>query len=349
MNRILAHKKVLVVDDQATFRRMVEGILAQDSARVLEADCADEAIRLANAQHIDAFLLDIRLPATSGIELCRSLRRMEDYRTTPVIFVTVMDESCALEEALEAGGDDFIHKPIHPIVLRARLDNLLQRTEYLRQAELMRLSLNHYVSPRTEEMARIYARTGVVPVPKQNEMSVLFTDVRDFTQLSRDLEPNLLFQALSEQLAAQVNLVHAHGGYVDKFSGDGMMAVFDGEDMALRSCLCALDILEFSKDRVETQCAGINQLGMGIHTGHAMIGNLGSSKRLEYTAVGETVNLAARLCGAASRLSIVVSQAVRDALVDEPRVNFSPGRHVTIRGFKDPILVYDLGRGAPSA
>ncbi|MBI2320044.1 MAG: adenylate/guanylate cyclase domain-containing protein [Betaproteobacteria bacterium] len=196
-------------------------------------------------------------------------------------------------------------------------------------------------------MARIYARTGVLPPPRRHEMSVLFTDVRDFTELSQQLEPDELFQALSEHLAAQVGLVYAHGGYVDKFAGDGMMAVFDGEDMTLRSCLCALDILDFSRSRVETQGGKINQLGMGIHTGHAMIGNLGSSEHLDYTLVGGTVNLAARLCGVASRLSIVVSQSVRDALAGDPRVCFSRERRAMMRGFEHPILIYDLSRGIP--
>jgi len=345
MYEILVDKKILVVDDLVTVRRVVNGVLAQDGAQVLEADCAEQAIQIANEDYVDAFLLDIQLPATNGIELCRTIRAMDRYRNTPIIFVTAMDERRTLQQALEAGGDDFIPKPIYPVILRARLSNLFQKTEYLRQIELISLSLHRYVSPRTEEMARIYAKTGVLPPPREHEVCVLFTDVRGFTELSQQLQPDVLFQVLSEHLAAQVSLVYTHGGYVDKFAGDGMMAVFDGEDMALKSCLCALDILEFSRDRIEQQGGKIHQLGMGIHRGRAMIGNLGSSEHLDYTLVGRTVNLAARLCGAADRLSIVVSQTVRDAIAEDPRVQFSRERGAIMRGFEDPVLIYDLTRG----
>ncbi len=345
MSPILVDKKVLVVDDQATIRKIVKGVLVHSSALVLEASCAEQAIRIAREERIHAFLLDIQLQDSNGIELCRALRGMDNYRNTPIMFVTAMDERRTLQQALEAGGDDFIPKPIYPVILRARLSNLFQKTEYLRQIELISLSLHRYVSPRTEEMARIYAKTGVLPPPREHEVCVLFTDVRGFTELSQQLEPDVLFQVLSEHLAAQVSLVYTQGGYVDKFAGDGMMAVFDGEDMALKSCLCALDILEFSRDRIEQQGGKIHQLGMGIHRGHAMIGNLGSSEHLDYTLVGKTVNLAARLCGAADRLSIVVSQTVRDAIAEDPRVQFSRERGVIMRGFEDPVLIYDLTRG----
>jgi len=348
MYRALTDKTILVVDDLATIRRLIYGFLKQNGARVLEADCAEEAIRLATEHSIDGFLLDVNLGSTSGIELCRAIRAMDKYRTAPIIFVTSLDESEALQEALDAGGDDFIHKPIHPAILRARLNSLLQKTAYLRQVELMSLSLHRYVCPRTEQIARVYATTGILPAPKRHEVCVLFTDVRGFTELSQQLDLETLFRALSEHLAAQVSLVYKHGGYVDKFSGDGMMAVFDGEDMALKSCLCALDILDFSNQRLQQEATKIHQLGMGIHKGEAMIGNLGSYEHLDYTLVGKTVNLAARLCGVADRLSIVVSQAVRDAVAGDQRLSFSEGREAIVRGFNRPMPIFDLSRGLSS-
>lgn len=348
MYRILADKTILVVDDLATIRKLVYGFLKQDGARVLEADCAEEALQLASGHAIDGFLLDVNLGGTSGIDLCRTIRSNDKYRSTPIIFVTALDERVALQDALDAGGDDFIHKPIHPAILRARLNSLLQKTAYLRQVELMGLSLHRYVCPRTEQIARAYATTGILPAPERHEVCVLFTDVRGFTELSQELDLEALFRALSEHLAAQVSLVYKYGGYVDKFSGDGMMAVFDGEDMAVKSCLCALDILEFAHSRIQQQAARIHQLGMGIHKGEAIIGNLGSNEHLDYTLVGKTVNLAARLCGVADRLSIVVSHEVRDALMGDQRVKFSPGREAIVRGFNRPVQIFELSRGIPT-
>jgi len=348
MYQALADKNILVVDDLATIRRLVHGFLTQNGARVLEADCAEEAMRQAQAHTIDGFLLDINLGGTNGIELCRALRAVDKYRRTPIIFVTALYERMVLQDALDAGGDDFIHKPIHAAILKARLNSLLQKTAYLRQVELMSLSLHRYVCPRTEDIAREYATTGVLPAPKRHEVCVLFTDVRDFTELSQKLELETLFRALSEHLAAQVSLVYKHGGYVDKFSGDGMMAVFDGADMTLKSCLCALDILDFANMRLHEDAAKIHRLGMGIHKGEAMLGNLGSTEHLDYTLVGKTVNLAARLCGVADGLSIIVSEAVRDAAAGDQRVIFSEGREAIVRGFNRPMPIFNLSRGMPS-
>jgi adenylate cyclase len=89
----------------------------------------------------------------------------------------------------------------------------------------------------------------------------------------------------------------------------------------------------------------IRRFGIGIHTGHAVVGNIGSPEHLDYSAIGSTVNLAARLCGQAEATSIIVSKAVRDAVGDDPRLNFHSERSVTIRGFKEPVIVYTLSRG----
>jgi adenylate cyclase len=344
---LLRGKNILVVDDMEALRVLISGLLRQAGAHAFEAGGGEQALRIVATQPMDAFIVDIQMPGMNGIELCKSIRSIDRHRNTPLMFITSMDETRALEQALQAGGDDFLNKPIHLVVLKARLNNLLQRTSYLKQAELMSLSLQRYVSPRTEEIARIYASTGVLPAPKRQEVCILFSDVRGFTELSQDMEPEALLHVLSEHLATLVSLVYEHGGYVDKFAGDGLMAVFDGEDMVLKSCLCALDMLEASRRHLESEGIKIHQMGIGIHKGDAVIGNLGSSRHLDYTLIGKTVNLAARLCSMAESLSIVVSQSVRDSLGANAQVSFQNERRVTVRGFREPISVFGLARRPP--
>lgn len=345
MDEILKGKTVLVVDDTAVSRVLGADILTTSEMKVLEADSGEQALLQAEQHAIDAFLLDIRLPDMNGIELCRALRAIPRYRDTPIVFVTAMDQREVLQWALEAGADDFIQKPLHAMVLRKRLGNLLQKSSYLREAELMNLSLQRYVSPRTEKMARDYAVTGTLPAPRRQDVCILFSDARGFTEMSQELEPEAVFEILSDRLAAQVELVYRHGGYVDKYSGDGIMAVFDGEDMARNCCRCALDILDGANEPPGVKPGAI-QLGLGIHRGYAMVGNLGSENHLDYTVIGKTVNLAARLCGLA-RQSIVVSQAVRDAAAGDPEFAFQAERPATIRGFRDPVTVFELKRVLP--
>jgi class 3 adenylate cyclase len=348
MDDILNEKTVLVVDDAAVTRILVADILGQSGVRVLEADSGERALQVAGDHIVDAFLLDIRLPDRNGIELCRSLRALERYKGTPIMFVTAIDQREILQWALEAGCDDFMQKPIDPIVLRKRLGNLLQKAAYVRQIELMTLSLRRYVSPRTEEIARMYATTRMLPGPRQVEVCTLFSDARGFTELARALEAEALFQMLSEHLGAQAEIVYEHGGYVDKFAGDGIMAVFDGAQMVRRCCLCALQIMDMSAEAAARRGSRIGRLGIGIHKGLAIVGNLGTRDHLDYTVIGDAVNIAARLCGIAD-MSIVVSQAVHDAAAGIPGLKFDGERVVALRGLREPLTVYDLVRGAGPA
>jgi adenylate cyclase len=93
---------------------------------------------------------------------------------------------------------------------------------------------------------------------------------------------------------------------------------------------------------------GIRRFGIGIHAGRAVIGNIGSPEHLDYSAIGSTVNLAARLCGQAEATSIVVSKTVRDAVAGDPRLKFDAERHVQIRGIREPITIYNLSRALKS-
>jgi CheY-like chemotaxis protein len=138
VDAILRGRRVLVVDDTATIRAIVGDVLAPSGVQILEADSAENALRVAAEQAIDAFLLDIRLPEMNGIELCRALRAIERYRNAPIMFVTAVDQREILQWALEAGCDDFIQKPVYPMVLRKRLANLLEKADYLKELEALR-------------------------------------------------------------------------------------------------------------------------------------------------------------------------------------------------------------------
>jgi class 3 adenylate cyclase/CheY-like chemotaxis protein len=343
MDAILNGKTVLVADDTAVTRMVIADTLGTSGVRVLEAESGQRAVQMAADNAVDAFLLDIRMPDMNGIELCRTIRGIDRYQGAPIMFVTAMDQRDVLQWAVDAGCDDFMQKPIDAMVLRKRLGNLIQKAVYLKQVELMGLSLQRYVSPRTEEMARIFATTRLLPGPRQQEVCVLFSDSRGFTELSQELDPELLFRMLSEHLAEQIDLVYNHAGYIDKFAGDGIMAVFDGENMAQRCCRCALDILDMSRDNAARRGSKINRLGIGVHTGFAIVGNLGSQNHLDYTLIGTSVNLATRLCGIANE-SIVASEAIRDALAKNSEFEFREKRSVAVRGFRNPICVYDLAR-----
>ncbi len=345
MSKLLSGKRVLLVDDMSTVRKALGRMLSGFGMEVLEANDAESALLLVAEQKIDLFLLDIHLGGMDGMELCQRLRRMGRFRYTPVLFITSLAEEEISQQAFDSGGDDVISKPVAAAVLQARLQNQLQRNEYARQLHVLRCNLNQYVDARTQQMAEQQVREGRLLKPERREICVLFSDVRGFTQLSQEMEPEKLFEILSQNLSSQVQRVYRFGGYIDKFSGDGVMAVFDGPDKTLNSCLCALKIIEDSREQATGDAEALYQLGIGIHQGEAMIGNIGIEKQLDYTVIGPTVNLAARLCGHAPALSVVVSDAVRQTLLDEKQVRFSEAMELQVKGVKSAVLAYQLSLG----
>jgi adenylate cyclase len=287
-------------------------------------------------------LLDLNMPGIGGIETCHRLRAMDIHTITPILIVTATDESVALSRAFKSGCDDFIVKPINRIVLNARLRSHIQRTELFYQLERVRKMLNRYVSSRTQKIVEDYAGTGDYPHPEKKELCMLFTDIRGFTQLSHQIEPVQLFKLLSEHLAYQVDLVYQYGGYVDKYAGDGIMAIFDGSDMASRASLCALDIISHAKELAVNKENHLFAVGCGLSQGEAVIGNIGSPEHLDYSVVGETVNLAARLCGYAGPMSAVVCKSVHNEIKQDPRFKFSPPRKIEIKGFEELITATEM-------
>lgn len=334
-------RTLLLVEDNVRVGAMLGTLLENIGYRVLASADAAAALDLVAKNRIDAFLLDIDLEAdTSGIDLCREIRSFATHRMTPILMVSGGDESELLHSAFEAGADDFIPKPVDAVLVEARLRRHIERAEFFKQVQEMRHRLTSYVSDAALESAE----RGPLSEPEVRDVTVCFTDVRGFTALAEDLDPHVLFDALDRHLSRQVDAVHRHGGYIDKFGGDGLMAIFGGEDHAAEACLASLEILEDARSEDWAGTPEIRQLGIGIHTGRVMMGNLGPPNRREFTAIGGTVNLAARLCGTAEKMAIVVSSDVLDSVGHHPLLDFRERRAVDVRGLKQPVTVYALER-----
>src|SRR5580698_4293112 len=175
----MTKRRVMIVDDDEAVRSLLAGLVEQEGYEAFPADSAKSAISLASREQITAFLLCMDSPEINGPTLCRTIRGMADYKLVPIIFVAGTNSN--LTEAFAAGCDDLINKPIDPLVLRARLNGHIQRTESFQQLDRTRKILDQYLSKRTREVAEIAAQTGVLPSPEQREVVILFTDIRGFT------------------------------------------------------------------------------------------------------------------------------------------------------------------------
>ena len=338
---------VAVVDDEEGIRDVLKVFLEEEGYQVSTATNTAELLTIAREHSVDAFIVDIEIRGEDGTDLCRRIRAIEAHVRTPILCITGNDSPDILLRAFNAGADDFLQKPMNMVSLLARLRSLLQKTDYFGKLERARLMMKRYLSPRVALLAEEYSETGKVPAPEERLVAICFTDIRGFTALSESMDPVKLFASLSAHLRDEIETVYRFGGYVDKFNGDGLMAVFDGPEMVQKCCLCALAIMEETTlSSPSNPSAGDKfPIGIGIHTGRVVIGNIGSEKHLDHSAVGTNVNLAARLCGYAQPEAVIVSDAVRQIMENEPGLEFLDPREVQVRGVTNLVKIYRLVSG----
>jgi adenylate cyclase len=213
--------------------------------------------------------------------------------------------------------------------------------------------LGRYFSPAVAE--RLQTRADGGATPDAQELTVLFSDIRDFTTMSGALPPGDVVRLLNEYYGHMVEKVFHHRGTLDKFIGDGMMAYFGAPlpdpDHATHALDCAMAMIdELARLNGERAARGepALRIGIGLHTGVAVVGDIGSpARRLEYTAIGDTVNVAARLEGLTKEAGtpIVVSAATRDQV--GARYAWRELPPMIVRGKREPIALYAPIRAAP--
>ena len=200
--------------------------------------------------------------------------------------------------------------------------------------------LNLVVDP---DVARELMSGKVVLGGEIRDATILFCDIRGFTALTQNMDPAQVIHLLNEHMTELTKVVYAHHGVVDKFVGDSIMANFGapksyGNDAA-NAARCARDMLAAREQLNRTSQYHI-QIGIGIATGPVLAGNMGSADRMNYTVLGERVNLAARLCNSAARGEILISQTTREQLTDLATVE--PTLELLLKGFSHPIQAYRL-------
>ena len=234
--------------------------------------------------------------------------------------------------------------------IAAQASVALENSEYARALEreaMQRAQLSRFLSPALVEQA---AR-GTIEMSKGGELTeltILFSDIRGFTSLSENMPPQEVVRMLNDYFELMVDILFEHNGMLDKFIGDAMMGLWGAPvrrpDDALQAVRAAVKmqkrLREWNEDRAAAGKFPI-QVGIGLHTGQVVVGNMGSSKALSYTAIGDGVNLASRLCGVAREGMVVISEecarrAGKDQFVLEP---LPPAK---VKNRQAPVEIYSV-------
>jgi class 3 adenylate cyclase len=337
-------ERVLVADDSDDVRYNLTQRLARFGFQHVEtADDGRQALDRLSAEHFDLLLLDIMMPQCTGFEVLETLRESGRLATLPVIVISALDELQSAVRCIEVGAEDYLTKPIDATLLRARVNNAIEkkrlRDETERQLSIIRATLGRYVP---DSVVRQVVAGGGMLEPSKIEATILYTDIEGFTSVVENMAPEQTVLMLNEYFEVVTEPILEYGGTINQFQGDAMLVTFnvpvlDAEhaDNALRAAV------ELQKRHHGRRFAGVAlRTRVGINTGDVVAGNVGSGTRVNYTVHGDAVNLAARLEDLNKSLGtrVLISHTTRAQLSDPSKVRRVD--EVKVRGRAAPLTVY---------
>jgi adenylate cyclase len=303
--------QILVVDDEPDvealvlqkFRHQIRDgavsfLFARDGVEALAA--------LSTNGCIDLIITDINMPRMDGLTLLQKLR--DNQESVSTIVVSAYGDMANIRTAMNRGAFDFVTKPIDFVDLETTIAKTLKHIEFLRDArqrqaaaERAHASLSRYFSPNLAQRLANDAE-AIDLAGQRREIATLFTDITSFTALVETLEPEVLGSLLNEYLTGMTDIVFAHDGTVAKIVGDALHVLFgapgDQPDHAVRAVACALALDEHAqafRERCRQKGIALGVTRIGVHAGSAIVGNFGGGRFFDYTAYGDTINVAARL------------------------------------------------------
>ncbi|MFQ5830533.1 MAG: response regulator [Candidatus Methylomirabilia bacterium] len=370
--------RILIVDDNPANLDILQTRLATHDYEILTGTDGEEALAIAREKQPDLILLDVMMPKMDGIEVCRHLKADPSLPFMPIVLVTAKADSKDVVAGLEAGGDEYLTKPVDQAALVARVKSMLrikglhdtvreqaarleaqsaQLTEWNRTleqrvqeqlAELERVGrVKRFLSPQLAELIVSSGDERLLDSHRR-EITVVFCDLRGFTAFSETAEPEEVMGVLREYHAAMGSLIFRFEGTLERFAGDGLMVFFNDPlpcpDPAVRAVRMTAAMRECAGELSGKWRKRGHQLdfGVGIAQGYATLGKIGFEGRFDYGAIGTVTNLASRLCDEARGGQILISQRVYAAV--EELVNVEPVGELTLKGLQRPVTTYNVVR-----
>ena len=347
---------ILFVDDEPDlealvlqkFRRQIRDgtvsfLFARDGLEALQS--------IEQHPHVDMVVSDINMPRMDGLSLLARLQEAEDKKST--IIVSAYGDMSNIRTAMNRGAFDFLTKPIDFGDLELTIDKTIRHVETIREArrrqaeaERAHASLSRYFSPQIASRLACDGEADGMAV-HWREVATIFTDITSFTSLVETAAAEVLAELLNEYVGGMTDVVFAHEGTVAKIIGDAIQVLFnapgDQPDYAARAIACAQDLdrwAEAFRERWKAKGINFGVTRIGVHAGPALVGNFGGSRFFDYTAYGDTINIAARLEAANKFLGTRICVSVTVAKAAE---NFKgrPVGDLMLRGRSEPLRAFE--------
>ena len=359
--------RVLVVDDEESNIITVGSILCSQGYTVLAAQSGEEAMAIAASDQPDIVLLDVQMPEMNGYETARSLSTNEQTNSIPIVMVTGLTGIEDRVRALKAGAVDFLTKPVDPAELLAKVASLARlkgyndemrrrqgeaRKDLASKGEQLQAALDTFARFVPHEFLETLQKTDIAEVKLGDnvklDLAILFSDIRSFTALSEKMTPEQNFGFLNSYLRRMNPFIWENNGFIDKYIGDAIMALFPmGADSAPSAAVAMLSYMPiYNSHRASFGYPPI-RIGVGIHSGSVMLGVIGHERFMQGTAISDAVNMASRLQDLTREYGvclIVSSHALFD-LEDPNRFDYRFLDKLKLRGKEEAVSVYEVFSG----
>ena len=349
--------RILVVDDSRTNRLVLTAHLEAEGYSVVAVSDGKDALESARSGAVDVVLMDVVMRGMSGLEALRLLRLRHSLAELPIIMVTSMAESEDTVTALGLGANDYVTKPIDFRVLAARIRtqiSLRRATEQVQalasalrtRNEFIRATMDRYLSTQVVENL-LETPDGLRLGGERRVASILMSDLRGFTALTQAVPPEQVVRILNRYLGTMSEIIREFDGTVDEFIGDAILALFGAPmmspDDAERAVACAVKMQRAVEaiNRANRQ-DGLPEIKMGVavNTGEVIVGNMGSTQRAKYGAVGNPVNIAARVESYTVGGQVLITESTLRAAGEI--IDADGPRTLQAQGLRVPIEVYEV-------
>ncbi|NER39663.1 MAG: response regulator [Oscillatoria sp. SIO1A7] len=334
--------KILIVDDDRVNRHVLVNYLASENYAIAQASNGLDAFGTMRDFQPDLILLDVIMPKMSGYEFCRKIRKQYSTTELPILMLTSKHKGEDVMQGYDAGANDYLIKPMSKYELLAKIQTHIRLSK-------ITTAYSRFV-PR--QFIHFLNKESIVDVQLgdqvQQEMSILFSDIRDFTQLSESMTPEDNFRFINSYLSRMEPAISENNGFIDKYIGDAIMALFSGRaDDAVRSGISMLHrLVDYNEGRRRAGYVPI-KIGMGINTGSLMLGTVGGANRMDSTVISDAVNLASRLEGLTKKygVSLLISHHTFARLDNSNQYHIRLIERLKVKGKSKDVAVFEVFDG----